>query len=445
MIVSATPARSSAGSTPEHAAPDLSGATADHPKNLIQIRRVSKDYVSDAGLVRALRDVDLFIESGEFVAIVGTSGSGKSTLMNILGCLDRPTRGTYTLAGVDAGARTNDGRALVRNRMIGFIFQGFNLLPRTTALENCELPLQYRGVAAKERRRRALHALDQVGLADRVHHTPNQLSGGQQQRVAIARALVTDPPLLLADEPTGNLDSRTSYEVLALLQKLNRESGITIVLVTHEPDIAACASRVVLVRDGKIVSDTRNDPPLAAAVELAKLPPPDKGVGYEAEDLSEAEREKRKLGGPVPFAVPAWMFLGAILGAVVGNLYNTIILDAKNAVIPLVLALLTEAWLGIRTAKKKLGKPLTFDQRARLSLGYTVTIFATLGLAAGWFLIPKFSGLAISTSLRVALALGAVVGLVTVATLARFALLTFFSMLAWRPVTRAGEHEPARG
>ena len=206
---------------------------------LISIRRVTKDYVSDAGLVRALREVDLTIEKGDFVAIVGTSGSGKSTLMNILGCLDRPTRGTYTLAGVDVGGRTNDGRALVRNRLIGFIFQGFNLLPRTTALENCELPLQYRGVPAKERRERAMAALEAVGLGDRTHHTPNQLSGGQQQRVAIARALVTDPPLLLADEPTGNLDSRTSYEVLSLLQRLNREVGITIVLFTHEPDIDA--------------------------------------------------------------------------------------------------------------------------------------------------------------------------------------------------------------
>ncbi len=429
-----------------HAPPDLSGATSDHPANLIQIRKVSKDYVSDAGLVRALRDVDLFIQSGEFVAIVGTSGSGKSTLMNILGCLDRPTRGTYTLAGVDAGARTNDGRALVRNRMIGFIFQGFNLLPRTTALENCELPLQYRGVPAKQRRQRALKALAQVGLADRVHHTPNQLSGGQQQRVAIARALVTDPPLLLADEPTGNLDSRTSYEVLALLQKLNRESGITIVLVTHEPDIAACASRVVLVRDGRIVSDTRNDPPLAAAVELAKLPPADKGVGYETEELSDSEREKRKLGGPVPFAIPAMMFLGALLGALVGNVYNAIILDTKTAVIPLLLALLAESWLGIRTAKKRLGKPLTFDQRARLSLGYTVTIFATLGLAAGWYLIPKFTALAISTSLRVALALAAVVAIVAIATLVRFALLSLFSKIMWREPSRSAAHgEPARG
>jgi putative ABC transport system ATP-binding protein len=184
---------------------------------LIAITDVSKDYVSAAGIVQALRDVTLHIEPGEFVAIVGTSGSGKSTLMNILGCLDRPTHGTYELMGIDVGARTSDGRALVRNRLIGFIFQGFNLLSRTSALENVELPLSYRGVSAKERRARAEGALRSVGLGERMDHTPNQLSGGQQQRVAIARALVTDPPLLLADEPTGNLDTRTSLEVLALL------------------------------------------------------------------------------------------------------------------------------------------------------------------------------------------------------------------------------------
>src|SRR5580693_1829038 len=241
---------------------------------IIVLSGVAKDYVSAAGTVHALRDVDLTILRGEFVAIVGTSGSGKSTLMNILGCLDRPTRGTYALAGLDVGARTNDGRAIVRNRLIGFIFQGFNLFSRTTALENVELPLQYRGFAARERRRRAMSSLEKVGLADRVHHTPNQLSGGQQQRVAIARALVTDPPLLLADEPTGNLDTRTSLEVLALLQKLNKENGITIALVTHEFDIAACASRVITVRDGKIVSDVRQAEPKDAAKALAALPPP---------------------------------------------------------------------------------------------------------------------------------------------------------------------------
>src|SRR5262249_13045835 len=199
---------------------------------LIRCKNLSKDYESGAGVVRALRELDLEIEQGEFVAIVGTSGSGKSTLMNILGCLDRPTRGVYELAGFDIGGRSSDARAVLRNRLIGFIFQGFNLLPRTTALENVELPLVYRGVSARQRRKMALDSLKAVGLADRVHHAPNQLSGGQQQRVAIARALVTRPPMLLADEPTGNLDTRTSLEVLALLQRLNRERGITIVLVT---------------------------------------------------------------------------------------------------------------------------------------------------------------------------------------------------------------------
>src|SRR6478752_198484 len=242
---------------------------------LIEIHRVTKEYASGDNLVRALRDIDVQIEQGEFVAIVGTSGSGKSTLMNILGCLDRPTHGTYNLAGLDAGTRGNDGRALIRNRLIGFIFQGFNLLPRTTALENVELPLQYRGIAAGARHRRATQALEAVGLGTRLHHTPNQLSGGQQQRVAIARALVTDPPLLLADEPTSNLDTRTSLEVLALLQRLNRDRGITICLVTHEHDIAACASRVITVRDGQLVSDVRQEAPQDAAEELAALPPPE--------------------------------------------------------------------------------------------------------------------------------------------------------------------------
>src|SRR5580700_6011449 len=220
-----------------------------------------------------MRDVDLVIAHGEFVAVVGASGSGKSTMMNILGCLDRPTHGSYMLAGLDVGSRPGDSRAIVRNRVIGFVFQGFNLLSRTTARENVELPLQYRGVGLRERRRRARAALEAVGLGDRMSHTPNQLSGGQQQRVAIARALVTDPPLLLADEPTGNLDTRTSLEVLALLQRLNKENGITIGLVTHEHDIAACASRVITVRDGKIVSDVVQTEPSDARVALARLPP----------------------------------------------------------------------------------------------------------------------------------------------------------------------------
>ena len=243
---------------------------------IIELRGVEKDYVSVGGTVHALRDVNLAIRAGEFVAVVGQSGSGKSTLMNVLGCLDRPTRGDYLLEGIEVGARGNDARAIVRNRLVGFIFQGFNLLPRTSALENVELPLQYRGVGMRERRRRALAALEQVGLGDRVHHTPNALSGGQQQRVAIARALVTSPALVLADEPTGNLDSRTSDDVLALLQKLNREDGITLVLVTHEHDVAQCASRVITMRDGRVVSDDINAAPRRAEptsdVELASEP-----------------------------------------------------------------------------------------------------------------------------------------------------------------------------
>ena len=238
---------------------------------IIELTSVSKDYATEAVVVHALRSVDLVIERGEFVAIVGQSGSGKSTMMNIIGCLDRPSSGRYVLDGIDVTERSNDARAIVRNRLIGFVFQGFNLLPRTTALENVELPLVYRGIGTRDRRARAIKALSQVNLADRLHHTPNQLSGGQQQRVAIARALVTEPPLLLADEPTGNLDTRTSLEVLGLLQQLNR-AGITICLVTHEPDIAACASRVVQMRDGRIKSDTRNERPHDALAALAELP-----------------------------------------------------------------------------------------------------------------------------------------------------------------------------
>ncbi|MCC6214146.1 MAG: ABC transporter ATP-binding protein [Polyangiaceae bacterium] len=240
---------------------------------LVRLTGVSKDYVSGPEVVHALRDVSLEIARGELVGIIGTSGSGKSTLMNILGCLDRPTRGRYELASVDVTERSGDQRAIVRNRLIGFVFQGFNLLARTTALDNVELPLVYRGVGARERRRRALDALAQVGLADRARHTPSQLSGGQQQRVAIARALVTQPPLLLADEPTGNLDTRTSFEVLALLQALVRDQGITIALVTHEPDIAACTSRIVTVRDGRIASDERHAAPRDAARALEELGP----------------------------------------------------------------------------------------------------------------------------------------------------------------------------
>jgi putative ABC transport system ATP-binding protein len=233
--------------------------TASEP--LVVLTDVAKEYASGPEIVHALQDVNLTVRQGEFVAIVGASGSGKSTLLNVLGCLDRPSRGQYLLSGVDVTHRSMDERALVRNRLIGFVFQGFNLLPRTTALENVELPLVYRGIGVRERRKRAARALEQVGLADRAGHTPSQLSGGQQQRVAIARALVTDPPLLLADEPTGNLDSKTSIDILAVLQRLVFDEGMTLILVTHEPDVAACASRVVTVRDGLIASDEPNPSP----------------------------------------------------------------------------------------------------------------------------------------------------------------------------------------
>jgi putative ABC transport system ATP-binding protein len=236
--------------------------------HLIELDGVCKDYMSGPEVVHALIAVDLRVQASEFVAIVGASGSGKSTLMNVLGCLDRPSRGRYELAGVDVTRRSSDERAIVRNRLVGFVFQGFNLLPRTTAVENVELPLVYRGVSAGERRRRALAVLEQVGLADRATHTPSQLSGGQQQRVAIARALVTEPPVLLADEPTGNLDSRTTLEVLALLQRLVKTRGITLLLVTHETDVAECAARVITMRDGRVEHDRANPAPRDAARQL---------------------------------------------------------------------------------------------------------------------------------------------------------------------------------
>lgn len=227
---------------------------------MLELRSIGKDYVSGPEVVRALHDVSLDIPRGQFVAIVGASGSGKSTLMNILGCLDRPTRGSYSLGGLSVGDRGVDERAMVRNQLLGFVFQGFNLLPRTTAVENVELPLIYRGMKRKERRREALTALAQVGLSSRSGHRPAELSGGQQQRVAIARAIVTRPPLLLADEPTGNLDSKTTKEVMALLERLVREEKITLVLVTHEDDIAARADRVITVLDGRIDSDVLQSP-----------------------------------------------------------------------------------------------------------------------------------------------------------------------------------------
>ena len=226
---------------------------------LIEVEDLTRTYDLGDVVVHALRGVSLRIERGEFVAVMGPSGSGKSTLMNMIGCLDRPTAGRYTLDGVDAGALSRDDRAELRSQKIGFVFQGFNLLPRTPAIENVELPLSYAGVARKERVRRATEALKTVGLGDRLHHLPSQLSGGQQQRVAIARALVTGAPVLLADEPTGNLDSRTSDEVMALLVRLNEERGVTVMMVTHEPDVAAYAAREVVFRDGLISVDKRNE------------------------------------------------------------------------------------------------------------------------------------------------------------------------------------------
>jgi len=231
---------------------------------LVEMREVRRIYATGEVEVRALDGVNLAIEQGEFVAIMGPSGSGKSTLMNVLGCLDRPSSGEYMLAGHDVSKLDRNDLATVRNWQLGFVFQNFNLLSRTSALENVELPLIYRGVRSGERHARAKRALERVGLGARIFHHPGQLSGGQQQRVAIARALVTEPKIILADEPTGNLDSKTSIEVMALFQELGAQ-GITVALVTHEPDIAEYATRVVVVRDGRIVTDRRQEPRQAAA------------------------------------------------------------------------------------------------------------------------------------------------------------------------------------
>jgi putative ABC transport system ATP-binding protein len=224
------------------------------PHSIIEMQSITKTYTMGDQEVHALRGVDFSVKPGEFVAIMGASGSGKSTMMNIIGCLDRPTSGQYFLDGSDVAALRDDAQAIVRNRTLGFVFQSFNLLRRTSALQNVELPLIYAGVSATERTARARVALEQVGLGNRLDHQPSQLSGGQQQRVAVARALVTNPSLILADEPTGNLDSQVSAEVMGLFQTLNRR-GLTIVLVTHENDIAAYARRVVRMRDGRMISD----------------------------------------------------------------------------------------------------------------------------------------------------------------------------------------------
>jgi putative ABC transport system ATP-binding protein len=406
---------------------------------LIELAGVSKDYDAGGGIVRAMRDVSLSIAQGEFVAIVGASGSGKSTMMNILGCLDRPTRGSYTLAGIEVGNREGDSRAIVRNRVIGFIFQGFNLLPRTTALENVELPLQYRGVGLRERRRRALGALEAVGLADRIDHSPSQLSGGQQQRVAIARALVTDPPLLLADEPTGNLDTRTSLEVLALLQRLNRDRGITIVLVTHERDIAACAGRVVTMRDGKIVTDVVQAAPTDAATELAALGSASESLEGSDSASGDASDAAGKSGGArAPFSVYPIMIAAAYGGAIAGWLWVREVLKASVADMALVPWLASEvagAWAGARWLRSRLGRSPASDLRAAVALRYTiglsVAVVAIVTLCShfvtrGWFGAALDAAVAFVDRGALLVAVVALCG-VGILTLLRYLLLTAFN------------------
>lgn len=245
-------------------------------RKILELQNIKRSFTMGTETVHALRGVSFDVMAGEFVTIMGSSGSGKTTLLNTLGCLDKPSDGVYMLDGVNIGGLSRDELARLRNRKIGFVFQSYNLLPRTSALENVELPLFYNSsVSYEERKQKAINALEAVKLADRLDHTPNQLSGGQQQRVAIARALVNEPVMILADEATGNLDTRTSYEIIALMQELNQVQGKTIVFVTHEPDIAAFSTRTVMLRDGKVVKDTANTNIRSAKEALAALPPAD--------------------------------------------------------------------------------------------------------------------------------------------------------------------------
>lgn len=240
---------------------------------ILELKDIKRDFIMGTETVRALKGISFDVTAGEFMTIMGSSGSGKTTLLNTLGCLDRPTSGTYLLDGVDISKLSRNELARLRNNKIGFVFQSYNLLARTSAVENVELPLLYNpSVNAKERRERAMHALESVELADRMYHKPNELSGGQQQRVAIARALVNQPVMILADEATGNLDSRTSYSIMALFQELNQKQGKTIVFVTHEPDIASFSSRTITLRDGRILKDSLIETRRSAREVLAALP-----------------------------------------------------------------------------------------------------------------------------------------------------------------------------